>query len=46
MVKKNESQLSISHIKPHKGVSSSTMSGWIKEAVGLAVFFTNIFEGQ
>lgn len=41
-LEKIKTQLLISHVKPHCGVSSSAIPRWIKEATELTGFTTNI----
>ena len=41
-LEKIKTQLLISHVKPHSGVSSSAISRWVKEATKLTGFTTNI----
>ena len=43
---KDETQLLISFISPHKAVTGSTVPGWIKKVLHLAGIDTNIFKGH
>ena len=42
----SKTQLLLSHIKPHKEVSSSTVSRWLKDTIALAGIDTNVFKGH
>ena len=41
-----DKQLLISYVKPHRGVTSSTISRWIKKIIGLAGFNIEVFKGH
>ena len=42
----NQTQLLLSHINPHKEVTSCTISRWIKDVIKLAGINTDIFKGH
>ena len=42
----NETQVLVSFVKPHKAMSSSTVSRWLKQIVEIAGIDTVIFKGH